>query len=159
MTITKAQTSDLVRQAYATYNQTIMLADEKFVFRAWYDLLCDLAYDDVRLAFLELATHEKFMPRPGDVRRLTIDTTTKVAPFLDAYSSWGIFQGVVKSVNSGVQTNVVKSEALIKTLQQLGDTAYGMHTNGDREVFVKVYENIVSQLEQNKYSITAPPAE
>jgi len=157
--LTKAQTADLVRQAYATYNQTITLADEKFVFRAWYDLLWDLAYEDVKMAFLELATYEKFMPRPGDIRRHTIDTTTKVPSHLDAYSSWGIFQGIVKSVNSGVQTNIHKPEALLKTLQQLGDAAYGMHTNGDREVFVKVYEEIVSQLEKTKYTITTPPAE
>ena len=77
MNITKEETALFVRQVYATYNQPLMMGDEKSVFRAWYDLLRDLPHDDIRTSFLKLATHAKFMPRPGDVRRATIDDLTK----------------------------------------------------------------------------------
>ena len=157
-TVTKEEIQELVHQAYATYNQQLFELDKIPTYRAWYALLHDLPYSEVLAAFTRLATFEKFMPRPGDVRRAVIDYRTKVPKHLDGYSSWGIFQTIVREVNSGVQTNVPKPEALVKTLKQLGDAAYGMHTNGDREVFIKVYDRIVEEIEQEKYAIKPPPA-
>ena len=153
MSITKEETALFVKQVYATYNQPLIKVDEKDVFRAWYDLLHDLPHDDIRTAFLKLATHAKFMPRPGDVRRATIDYLTKLPPHPDAYFAWGIFQGIVRDMNSGVGNKIPKPESLIKTLQQLGDAALGMHTNGDREVFVRIYEKVVDELDKAKYDI------
>ena len=153
MSITKEECAELVRQAYATYNQTLPKMDEKVTFRAWYQLLKDLEYDDCQKAFIRLATHATFMPRPGDVRRSAIDAQTKIPPHLDAYSAWGIFQQIVREVNSGTQTEIPKPEALIKTLQQLGDGALGMHTNGDREVFVRTYERVCADIDKEKYAI------
>lgn len=155
--ITKEQLQNFVRQAYATYNLNLLERDKIDVYRAWYQLLHDLSNDEVVAAFVRLATHEKFMPRPGDVRRAVIDYQTKVPTHLDGYSSWGTFQTIVREVNSGVQTNIHKPIALIKTLQQLGDAAYGMHTNGDRDVFIRVYDKIVLELEQEKYAIQPLP--
>ena len=56
-------------------------------------------------------------------------------------------------MNSGVGNEIPKPESLIKTLQQLGDAALGMHTNGDREVFVRIYEKVVDELDKAKYDI------
>ena len=151
--ITKEEIKELVHQAYATYNQQLFELDKTPTYRAWYALLHDLPYAEVSAAFVRLATFEKFMPRPGDVRRAVIDYQTKTPKHLDGYSSWGLFQTIVREVNSGVQTNVPKPEALTKTLKQLGDAANGMHTNGDRDVFIKVYEKVVEALEQEKYAI------
>jgi hypothetical protein len=132
----------------------LLKVDEKATFNAWYELLSDLEYDEVKSAFLQLATHAKFMPRPGDVRRTAIDTRNKVTPFLDAYSAWGIFQGILKEVHSGAQTERPPfDEALKNTLIKLGEVVYDMHTNGDREVFVRTYEQVVQKLEQDKYAI------
>ena len=158
MPISKEQIQDIVHQAYATYNLQLLELDKIVTYRAWHALLHDLEYEDIHAAFVRLATYEKFMPRPGDIRRSAIDYQTKVPKHLDGYSCWGIFQTIVREVNSGVQTNVPKPEALVKTLKQLGDAAYGMHTNGDREVFIKVYDRIVEELEQEKYAIKPPPA-
>ncbi|MDA1122513.1 MAG: hypothetical protein O2887_18855 [Bacteroidetes bacterium] len=156
--ITKDEIKELVHQAYATYNQQLYELDKIVTYRAWYALLHDLPNDEVVAAFVKLATFEKYMPRPGDVRRAVIDYQTKIPKHLDGYSSWGIFQTIVREVNSGVQTNIPKPEALVKTLKQLGDAAYGMHTNGDRDVFVRVYDKIVEGLEQEKYAIKPIPA-
>ncbi len=151
MNISKEETAVFVKQVYATYNQPLLLVDEKSIFRAWYDLLSDLPHNEIRSAFQRLATHEKYMPRPGDVRRATIDYLTKLPPHIDAYSAWGIFQGMVRDMNSGVANETNRPEALIKTLQSLGDGAMGMHTNGDREVFVRVYEKVVVELDKARY--------
>ena len=149
----KNETVAIVKQAYATYNQILGMADERATYEAWYDLLGDLEHATVKKAFLQLATYEKYMPRPGDIRRAAIDLQTETPQLLDAYSAWGIFQGIVREVNSGVQTGIPKPESLIKTLEKLGDSAWGMHTNGDREAFVRVYEEVVREMERSKYSI------
>lgn len=158
--MTKDELKELVLQAYATYNQQLLLVDQKMVFKAWYGLLHDLEYADAQRAFIRLATHEKFMPRPGDVRRATIDDQIKIPPFLDGYSAWGIFTSVIREVNSGAQTERPPfDEALKNTLKELGESAYSMHTNGDREVFVRVYEKNVEALEKGKYAIADTPKE
>jgi hypothetical protein len=158
--LTKDELKELVLQAYATYNQQLLIVDQKMVFKAWYNLLHDLEYEDAQRAFIRLATHEKFMPRPGDVRRATINAQTKIPPFLDGYSAWGIFQQVLREVHSGAQTERTPfDEALKNTLKELGESAYSMHTNGDREVFVRVYEKNVEALERDKYAIADTPKE
>ena len=132
----------------------MLKVDEKATFNAWYELLSDLEYDEAKSAFLQLATHAKFMPRPGDVRRTAIDARIKIPPFLDAYSAWGIIQQVIREVHSGAQTERPPfDEALKNTLIKLGEVVYDMHTNGDREVFVRTYEQVVQKLEQDKYAI------
>jgi len=151
--ITKEETQELVHQAYATYNLQLLELDKKATYRAWHALLHDLPYNEVSAALVRLATFEKFMPRPGDIRRSVINYQTKTPVHLDGYSSWGLFQTIVREVNSGVQTDVPKPEALTKTLKQLGDAANGMHTNGDRDVFIRVYEQVVEELEREKYAI------
>ena len=158
--MTKDELKELVLQAYATYNQQLLIVDQKMVFKAWYNLLHDLEYEDAQRAFIRLATHEKFMPRPGDVRRATINAQTKTPPFLDGYSAWGIFQQVLREVHSGAQTERPPfDEALKNTLKELGESAYSMHTNGDRDVFVRVYEKNVEALERDKYAIADTPKE
>jgi len=152
--LNKNELKDLVQQVYATYNQKLLIVDEQVIYRAWFELLHDLEYEDAKRGFIRLATHEKFMPRPGDVRRATIDMQTKIPPFLDGYSAWGIFTSVIREVNSGAQTERPPfDEALRNTLKELGESAYNMHTNGDREVFVRVYEKNVERLEREKYLI------
>lgn len=154
--MTKEELMDFVKEVYATYNQQLLMIDEKATFRAWYNLLYDLSIEEVRAAFLALATHEKFMPRPGDIRRAAIDAQTGIPQQIDAYSAWGIFQTIIREVHSGTQTQIHKPEALIKTMQQLGDSAMTMHTNGDREVFVRIYEKIAGQIEEDKYAFRMP---
>jgi hypothetical protein len=149
----KNETIEMVKQAYATYNQQLLMVDEQVTFRAWHDLLSDIEYATVKKAFLQLATYEKYMPRPGDIRRAAIDLQTEIPQLLDAYSAWGIFQGIVREVNSGVQTGIPKPESLVKTLEKLGDSAWGMHTNGDRDAFVRVYDEVVRNIERAKYAI------
>lgn len=149
----KFQLQEIVDQIYAAYNQTLYEKDKAPTYRAWYALLEDLDHEEVWNAFVNLAVYEKFMPRPGDVRRATIDAQTKIPPYLDGYSAWGIFVTLQRDANFGTQTNIPKPEALQKTLERLGESAYSMHTNGDREVFLKVYGTVVDELQQRKYKI------
>lgn len=154
MTMTKAEIMPLVDQAYATYNQTLYEVDKKTVYRAWYDLLWDIDYEEAHAAFLQLAITEKFMPRPGDIRRAAIDARIKVPPHLDGYSAWGVFVTLQKNAHFGTPTEIAVPEALRMTLERLGEAAYDMHTNGDREAFLRVYEKVIEQIDQHKYKIS-----
>jgi len=151
--MTKEELMGLVQQVYATYDKQLLDVDKKMVYRAWYDLLNDLEYEEAINAFLELAVYETYMPKPGQLRRAVIDTQTGTTPHLDGYSAWGIFMTAQKDANFGTQTNMPKPEALQKTLEKLGSAAYEMHTNGDREVFVRVYNDVVNELQKQKYKI------
>lgn len=155
--MTKQELKGFVREVHATYNQQILKIDEKAVFRAWYNILYDLEIEEVRAGFAKLATYEKYMPRPGDVRRAVIDSQNKIPQQLDPYQAWGLFQTIIQNIHAGTQTEIPKPEALIKTIQHFGDSAFTMHTNGDREIFVKTYEKIVADIEKDKYAFTLPP--
>lgn len=153
-TVTKEELIVIVDQVYAAYNQTLYEKDKVPTYRAWYGLLGDLEYENAWAAFLDLAVYEKFMPRPGDIRRATIDAQTKIPPHLDGYSAWGIFMTLQKNAHYGTPTEISVPEALRKTLERLGEAANSMHTNGDREVFLKTYEAVVLELDQHKYKIS-----
>jgi hypothetical protein len=154
--INKEDLAEFVREVYATYNQQLLRLDEKPTFRAWYNLLYDLDIEEIRSAFIKLATYEKYMPRPGDVRRAAIDTQTKIPQQLDPYSAWGTFQTIIQNIHSGTQTEIPKPEALVKTMQHFGDSIFTMHTNGDREAFIRVYTKVVDEIEKEKYAFTEP---
>lgn len=159
-TMTKAELVKLVEQVYASYRVEMPVVEEdvQILLNAWYELLHDLEYDDVRRAFLRTAVTKEFMPRPGELRRITIDSTTKVPPFDDPYVAWGKWMTLTQEVNSGMPPSVEVSEALSKTVQALGQASYNMHTNSDREVFRNTYLRIVAELEQDKYAVPDPPA-
>lgn len=153
--MTKAELASLVEQAYATYNQQLPTENErlKAVYAAWYALLHDLDYKEATNAFTHLAVTAAFMPRPGDVRRTTINRRNNFAPFEDALSAWGTFITIIRDVNSGVANTVGVSEALLQTMKALGAAAYNMHTNSDRDAFVRTYERVISEIDERRYAV------
>lgn len=153
--MTKTELASLVEQAYATYNQQLPTESErlKAVYAAWYALLHDLDYKEATNAFTHLAVTAQFMPRPGDIRRTAINRRNNYTPFEDALSAWGTFIAVIRDVNSGVPNKVGLSEALRLTVQALGTAAYNMHTNSDRDAFVRIYEAVVSEINERRYAV------
>lgn len=158
--MTKEELVELVDQAYATYRLEMPTKDDevKAVLNAWYELLHDLDLQDVKRTFRNLAVTREFMPRPGELRRATIDTTTKIPPFDDALVAWGKWLTLSQEVNSGMPPSIEVSEALAKTIQSLGQSAYNLHTNSDRGVFCSMYEKVLAELEADKYAVPDPPS-
>lgn len=158
--MTKEELVELVDQVYASYRMEQPTKDEevKALLNAWYELLHDLELQDVKRAFRKLAVTREFMPRPGELRRATIDTTTKIPPFDDAVIAWGKWITLSQEVNSGMPPSIEVSEPLAKTIQSLGQSAYNMHTNSDRSVFCQMYDKIVAQMEEDKYAVPDPPS-
>lgn len=157
--MTKRELVALVEQAYATYRLELPVVEEQqvAVYTAWGDLLLDLEYEHCRRALVDIAVHSQFMPRPGEIRRAVINTTTKMPQFDDPNYAWGIWMTISREVSSGNPPSVAPSEALTKTIHILGDSAYGMHTNGDREAFCSVYRQVVTELELERYRVPQLP--
>lgn len=151
--MTKDELVTLVKQAYATYNENLNEFEKKWVYRAWFDLLHDVPYEDARAAFLQLAAKATFLPRPGEVRRAAIDRSDPNPKPPDPYTAWGTLQEIIREVNSGGTYSGAKHPALMEAMRRLGEGLAGMHTNGDREVFVRVYATVVEELESSKYNV------
>lgn len=150
----KQELEELVNQAFASYNQTLYEADKKVILRAWYDVLSDLPYDGAKKALLRIVATEKFMPKPGDIRRTYIDTLPQTPKLLLPQSAWGILIGVIKNASSGLGIKEDLPEEVKKTIELLGDSVWTYHTNGDRTDFYKVYEHVVSEMQAQKYEIS-----
>lgn len=154
----KAELASLVDQVYATYNQELPVGDKarlQLVYKSWYDLLHDLSYTDCKESFLMLATTSTFMPKAGDIRRTTINRRTKIREFDEPIIAWGKFHRLMEDANAGVMNQQELQEPLVQTVRRLGAAASGMHTNGDREHFIRVYEKIINEIEGEKYKV--PP--
>lgn len=152
--MTKEELSSLVTQVFATYNQTLYETDKKTIMLAWYEILSDIPYGGGKQAFLRLATTERFMPKPGDIRRAYIDSLPNNTPLLLPPVAWGIFVGVIKEASSGLGIKVGLPEEITRTIALLGDSAWTYHTNGDRQEFYKVYEHVVAEMQKQKYEIS-----
>lgn len=153
--MTKSELVELVEHTFATFNSTLPIDEGrlKTVLSAWYDLLHDLSYEESHRAVLDLAVSSTFLPRPGDIRRAAINGRTKIPPFDEPIVAWGKWLTLQKEVNSGMPPSIPVSEALQKTVSELGESAYGMHTNSDREQFMKAYERVVSQMDKDRYKV------
>jgi len=153
--MTKEELCALVDQAYMTFNVPLPVgpAPTKLLYASWFDLLHDLEYKDAKAAFLTLAVEAQFLPRPGEIRRTTINRLTKMTQFEDPLSAWGTWITIQKDVNSGMAPSIAVSEALKETVKQLGDAAIGMHTNSDREAFCRAYSRVVSEMDIERYAV------
>jgi hypothetical protein len=147
----KPQLERLVRTIYATYNTQLNKMDEAIIFRAWWQLLSDLEYKYVWAAFNNMAVHSDFIPRPGQLRRAAIDLIDGGGRHPDGASAWGILQAMRKATEGGQFYEGSRPEALTLATEQLGASAFDMHTNGDRETFLRVYSKVVEKLEQTRY--------
>jgi hypothetical protein len=151
ITMTKAQLERLVRTAYATFNVQMNKSEEITIFRAWWQLLSDLSYEDTWTAFNSMAVSATFLPRPGELRRATINMLEGTDTHPDPATCWGILQAMRKATETGQFYEGERPGALVQTLESLGSSAFDMHTNGDRETFIRVYSKTVEKLEQKKY--------
>jgi hypothetical protein len=149
--MTKKELETLVRYIYATFNVQLMKVDEKTVLRAWWNMLDDLEYDVAADAFTNLAIYADFLPRPGEVRRAAIDLMVGEDMYPEPATAWGILQAMRKATEGGQFYEGERPEPLMQTIEMLGSSAFDMHTNGDRETFVRVYSKVIEKAQQKKY--------
>ena len=153
--MTKEELVGIVDRIHASWNQTVDKSQQKVVYEAWWRLLRDLNKDDVDTAVDDLCMFERFMPRPGDVRKATVFKVHGWNPPSRA-DAWNQFRSMADAAHTGTFESSTAIHSLVKrTVAQLGGTAaYNLHTNGDRELFLSAYDRTVAEEEKDLLKIS-----
>lgn len=152
--MTKQELEELVTSAFAMYNQVLMDVDRKVILRAWYELLEDLPFDGCKKALLDHAAISQFMPKPGDIRRAYINSQNKVGDPPPPLAAWATLIGQIKLANSGLPIEMGLHPCIAKVVELLGETAYQLHNTTDQINFIKTYEQVVAEFQQQKFKIS-----
>jgi hypothetical protein len=147
--MTKVELEEFVREVFASFNQTFYENDRDVILRAWWALLQDLEISVVRDRFIQIAVVARVMPTPGAIRRSVVDELLEVVP-PSAQQAWAQLRQMSENVNRGTHQAMDVHDVFAKTIKILGDSAFGLSTNGDREYFMNIY---TEQL--NLYMISA----
>lgn len=156
--MTKNELCEVVDRVYASWGQQINLKDQKHVYDAWWRVLFDLSKDVVDVVLDEVVIENGYMPRPGQVRRRAVDyERADGGGVLSGGEAWQQFRRAAEAAHSGSQqSNNVLHPLVAQTVRVLGGvSAYNLHTNGDREMFLDVYGRVVSDYEKARYAL--PP--
>ena len=96
--MTKVELEELVREVYASFNQTFYEADREYILKAWWNLLRDLDVEQVRQRFIRMAVVAKFMPTPGMIRRAVVEGNLDVIP-PSPQEAWAQLQRMIQGMN------------------------------------------------------------
>lgn len=143
----KEQLVAVVERAHALWNQSGFTQRElKSIHAAWWDLLKDFDFDVVLDVLRQRAIDEGPMPRPGELRRLVIDRLDPDPPPSPA-EAWVQLRAASRVVETGTASvPLVMHDAVREAMHRLGGpAALTLHTNGDREVFCRLYESVVRE--------------
>lgn len=136
--MTKVELEEFVREVFASFNQTFYENDREVVLRAWWALLRDLDIVKVRDRFIQMAVVAKVMPTPGSIRRAVVDESLEVVP-PSPQQAWAQLRRMSEDMNRGTHQATEVHPVFAGTIKVLGDSAFGLSTNGDREYFMNVY--------------------
>ena len=95
------------------------------------------------------------MPKPGDLRRRHIDLSSDDAAAPPPLVAWSIVTRTVEESNAGV-LNIPPDEmhpCIVQVIALLGNAVYGLRNATDQHSFIKAYEQVVSDYQQQKYRI------
>ena len=136
--MTKVELEDFVREVFASFNQTLYESDREVILRAWWGLLQDLEIASVRDRFIQMAVVLKTMPTPGAVRRAVVEESLETTP-PSPQQAWAALRKMSDDVNRGTHQVMDIHEVFQNAIKVLGDIAFTLSTNGDREYFMNVY--------------------
>ncbi|MCB0999827.1 MAG: hypothetical protein KDB40_11065 [Acidimicrobiales bacterium] len=145
-------TESLLRSALANYNQRVdasMMADMVAV---WRRILGDLDEKACRAALAEIIITEDWMPRPIQIRKRVIDARDP-RPRIEPTEAWSQWTTWCRIIQSGGQPRTDLHPLVRETVRRLGDAAKGMHTNGDRDVFVNAFEKVWQDDDLQRYRL------
>ena len=152
--MTKSELKAIVDRIFLMWNQQVNPVSAKELYNGWWRVLQDLTEPDVQVTIDELVIENGYMPRAGEVRRRTINRIQGIR-VPSPIEAWQQFREAAEASQSGTYSGKSIHELVAQTVKALGGTqAYGMHTNGDREQFLTMYDRIVKDYEAAIYTIT-----
>lgn len=143
----------LLDAALANWNQHPDYDTKDAMRRVWHTVLKDLDPTDARNAFRTLVVANGRFPRPVEIRKLVIDATHP-DPLPTPMQAWSAWVERRQRIHSGLEPRDDLHPLVRATVDRLGSTASGLHTNGDRELFLDTYRNIVATHEQTRYALS-----
>lgn len=144
---------EVVDRIYVSWNQTMNPTQKKLIYRSWWRILSDLDNQVVHRVLDALIVESGYMPRPGEVRRRSINIIHGVS-VPSAMEAWQQLREAADASMSGSYTGKPIHELVSKAIKALGGTqAYSLHTNGDREQFMRTYDDILSEYEATLYGV------
>ena len=115
--------------------------------RGYWEYIADLPHDAVQIVVRNLATAgRKWMPRPGELRVATIAMMQEDEMPPTAEEAWTSLLTISSAIHDGTTDYAKAHPVLAQTIHRLGSGAIGLHTNGDRDMFIRLYEQ-----EREKY--------
>jgi hypothetical protein len=157
--MTKAELEEIVERVFISWNQKVPTVREERqrLLKAWWRPLNDLTADQVNQAVDALLVTDTYMPNPGAVRRHSILSSQSASP--SALEAWASFQSVAQAASNGQYVEVDLHPCTKEVIRRLGGTAsYSMHTNGDRQAFIEVYNTVAEEWLRTVLAIK-PPSE
>lgn len=152
--LTKEELKELVDRVYASWNQQVPASTAKTVYNAWWRILHDLTVVETNDAIDVLVIEDSYMPRPGSIRRLVIAARGGFDAPLAPLEAWQQFRSMAEAANSGQYRELEIHPVLRGCVTALGGTSsFGMHTNGDRTMFLEAYERAVQEWERETYAV------
>lgn len=134
----------LVDRAFATWNVDPSRPRRHATWEAWRAVLKDLSPAECEDALTVLAVRGlEWMPRPADVRRLVLADKLS-AP--SALVAWGQVQMLNRATANGTVPDVLPHDCVLAAMRKISGVQ-GLHTNGDRDAFCVVYEQVVAEFE------------
>lgn len=152
--MTKEETVAFVERIWATWGIDLPQAVRRGTYAAWHRIIHDLSSDDCNVALDALVIEDRpWPPRPGTVRRKVIDARDPAGEAPSPSEAWAQLVSVEDAVAHG--GDVVPLHPLVRTVaKQMGvSQGHALHTNGDRDLFMRRYEEARSAADADKYRI------
>jgi hypothetical protein len=151
---TKPETIKIVDRVLANWPSDPSLAARKTMYETWHRLIGDLSYEDCAVALDAIAVEDNpWPPRPGTLRKRVVDLNDPIGKAPAPSEAWVQFRAnAVAAVNGN---DLVPMHPLVRdVVVKLGiTTENSLHTNGDRDVFIRAYEQMLAVRDADRYGV------
>lgn len=151
--MTKTELVDLVNFVYALWNQEPPVTNQKTVYDTWWQMMHDLPVKEANQAARNLSALDGYMPRPGTLRRHTLNLTGVHLP-PTPIEAWNQAKHLAETIVNGTYTPADMHPAIHTTIRKTGTQ---LTTNGDREQFIQTYKQTLEQWELDTYTPKGTP--
>lgn len=107
----------------------------------YYEFISDLPAEAVTTVIKDMAVGgRKWLPKPGELRVASIAMMQGEDPPMSAEEAWADLMARRQALHDGRAVATKAQTVLGITMRKLGEKAATLHTNGDRDMFAKLYE-------------------
>lgn len=152
--MTKNEIVLIVDRILSIWSVEISLTQKKVTYESWYRILRDLDFDHCSAILDQIVIEdERWPPRPGQVRRRVIDTFHATDPPPPSpILAWAEYRRKMTIASNGGDFEPLHP-LVQEAVRRAGADTQVLHTNGDREIFIKIYEDILAVAELERYGV------